>query len=242
MEHEIKAIFLDSGNTMRFIVEDAAYQEHSRQQLLQLIGAKESLEALFIRLEERYRAFKVMARGTLLQPSETELWTRWMLPEESTDKIAPLASQLTLLWHDRKGRRVPRPDAKQTVIELHRRGYILGIIANSISEIEIPNWLEADGLTQYFKAVILSSQFGRRKPDLHIYIESAYAADVKPENCAYVGNDPKQDIKGAKQAGFEKVILLLEHAKLVPEPADGIYRPDAIIHQCSDLLKIFPAR
>ena len=59
------------------------------------------------------------------------------------------------------------------MIELHRRGYILGIIANTITETEIPDWMEADGLTPYFKAVVLSSKVGTRKPNPEIYWEAA---------------------------------------------------------------------
>jgi HAD superfamily hydrolase (TIGR01509 family) len=241
MNLDIEAIFLDSGNTMRVIVKDAAFQSHAQQQLVKLIGTQESPDAFYERLEERYAAYKRLAKGTLLQASETELWTRWMLPDHPADQIAPLAGQLTLLWHGRKGRHVPRPDVKETIIELYRRGYSLGIIANSISTVEIPNWLEADSLTQYFKVVVLSSKFGRRKPDLHIYLEAAYLGGIKPVNCAYVADNPSQDIKGARQAGFG-MIVILEPTTPEKEPAESIYKPDEIIRQCGDLLKIFPPR
>ena len=45
------------------------------------------------------------------------------------------------------------PMSRKPVLELDRRGYILGIIANTITETEIPDWMESDGLTNYFKAV-----------------------------------------------------------------------------------------
>ena len=32
------------------------------------------------------------------------------------------------LWRDKDGRRVPREDVKETLIELDQRGYLLGII------------------------------------------------------------------------------------------------------------------
>ena len=41
------------------------------------------------------------------------------------------APKLTRLWRDHDGRRVARPDAVATIKELHRRGYTLGIIANT---------------------------------------------------------------------------------------------------------------
>ena len=165
-----------------------------------------------------------------------------MLPDYPANVIAPLANQLTCLWRDRKGRHVLRPGAKQTIIELHERGYVLGIIANSLSETEIPDWLEAESLTQYFKTVILSSKFGRRKPDPYIYLESAYLAGVKPEYCAYVGDNPNRDIQGAQRAGFGMTIILLEPDTLAKETHKSDFKPDLVIDKFGELLNIFPQR
>jgi HAD superfamily hydrolase (TIGR01549 family) len=242
MTQEIEAIFFDTGNTLRVVVKDAAYQNRARQQLVKLVGTQVSPDVFYEQLNERYNVYKKRAKETLLQASETELWTRWMLSDYPANEIAPLAGQLTRLWQECDGRRVPRPDAKKTIIELHRRGYILGIIANAVSETEIPDWLKADSLSQYFKTVILSSKFGRRKPDPYIYFEAASIAGVKPANCAYVGDNPSRDIQGARQAGYSMVFILLEQATLEKEPTKGKYLPDGIIRECGDLLNFFPAR
>jgi putative hydrolase of the HAD superfamily len=238
----ISTVFLDSGKTLRVVSKDPVYQKEIRQKISELIGYDGSSGDLFNQLTERYHAYKQMAKGMMLQSSETELWTRWMLPDESAEKIAPLISQLTRLWHDRNGCHVARPDVKTTIQELHNRGYILGILANALSTQEIPEWLKADGLSEYFKAVVLSSNFGRRKPDVHIFLDSAYEVGVKPANCAYVGDDPTIDIKGARQAGFGMILILTEQAGGDQFPSDGVYKADGTIRKCSDLLNIFPPR
>jgi putative hydrolase of the HAD superfamily len=237
----ITTIFLDSGNTIRVVSPDETFQNEVKQKIKKLSGSREPAEVLFQQLTERYEAYKRMARGMMLQASETELWTRWMLPDESAERIAPLVTQLTHLWHDRKGRHVSRPDVNATIQELHKRGYTLGILANALSTKEIPEWLEADGLAPYFKSVVLSSTFGRRKPDIHIFLDSAYEVGAKPANCAYVGDDPGIDIRGARQAGFGMVLILDERPGTNAIPCDGIYKADGVIRQCSDLLKIFRA-
>jgi HAD superfamily hydrolase (TIGR01662 family) len=169
------------------------------------------------------------------------LWTRWLLPDLPANKIAPLAGKLTRLWRDHDGRRIPRPDVKQTIFELSRRGYTLGIIANTITETEIPDWLEADGLTDYFKTVVLSSKVGYRKPDPRIYFEAAKRIDVEPARCAYVGDNPLRDVEGTRRAGFGMMIIMLEPATLEQEPQAKGLQPDATIREFSELLKIFPA-
>jgi HAD superfamily hydrolase (TIGR01662 family) len=165
-----------------------------------------------------------------------------MLPDFPTEKIAPLSGKLTRLWRDSDGRRVARPDVRQTVIELHRRGYLLGIIANTITETEIPDWLVADGLTEYFKAVVLSSKVRYRKPGPEIYWEAARRVGVEPARCAYVGDNPTRDVEGTRRAGYGMMIVLLEPATLKKEPPTGEHKPDYTIQNLCELLDIFPPR
>ena len=130
---------------------------------------------------------------------------------------------------------------KPAIVELNNRGYVLGIISNLITVREIPDWLEAEGLTPYFKSVLLSSVFGRRKPDPAIYLEAARRAGVEPARSAYVGDNPKRDVAGTRRAGFGMVIILMEPAKLEQEPPTDGNQPDLIIHKFSQLLDVFPA-
>jgi HAD superfamily hydrolase (TIGR01662 family) len=178
----------------------------------------------------------------MLEACEEELWTRWLLPDYPPERIAPLAGRLTRLWRDHDGRRIPRPDAKSTIIELHRRGYVLGIIANTITETEIPDWMESDGVTQYFKAVVLSSKVAIRKPNPEIYWKAARQVGVEPAKCAYVGDNPVRDVEGTRAAGFGMMILMVEPATLAKEPSTVKVNPDYTIRETRELLDIFPPR
>jgi HAD superfamily hydrolase (TIGR01549 family) len=242
MGRKIDAIFLDTGNTLRVVVKDPIFQHNARKQIAVLLGTKESPDEFCVRLGRRYESYKIWTRETMIQAPETELWTRWMLPDFPAERVTLLAGQLTRLWMEQGGRRTPRPDVKETIAELHQRGYKLGIIANSLSTTEIPDWLEADGLTRYFTAVVLSASLGHRKPDPVVYLEAARLAGVEPARCAYVGDNPSRDIVGSRSAGYGMVVILLETATLTKEPPKGKDRPDAIIRECKDLLTIFPPR
>ena len=172
LNKKIDAIFLDVGNTLRIVVEDEVFAAQARRQLAALIGTAEPVESLFENLDTRWKAYRKWSFENLTEASEKELWTRFMLPDYPVEKIAPLSGKLTRLWRDKDGRRVPRPEVQATIIELSKRGYTLGIIANTITETEIPDWLEADGLAQYFKTVVLSSKVKYRKPGPEIYWEA----------------------------------------------------------------------
>jgi putative hydrolase of the HAD superfamily len=242
MNHDIKVIFIDVGATLRYLVEDEPYQARARQQIAAFVGTDESPEAFCEKLDARYKVYRKWAFDTLLEAPERELWTRWMLPDWPAEKIAPLAGELTYLYRQTMGHRHAQPDAKDVVVELTRRGYRLGILSNTITEREIPEWLEEDGLSQYFPTVILSSIFGRRKPGPEIFWEAARVAGVDPARAAYVADNPSRDVPGSRRAGLGMVIIMGEPAALEKKDLTGENKPDLVIHTLSELLDIFPAR
>ena len=242
MNKDIEAIFLDHGNTLRVVVKDEAYQAKAMQQLIALSGTQDPPDVFREKLDSRYKAYRKKAKETMVELSERDLWTKWMLPDFPAEKIGSVSGKLTRAWRNRDGVRVARPDVESTIIELSRRGYLLGILANTITETEIPDWLEADGLTGYFKTVILSSKLGIRKPNPEIYLEAARRIGSEPAKCVYVGDNPVRDVEGGQAAGYGMMIVLLEPATLKKEPPTGEHKPDAIIKELSELLDIFPPR
>ncbi len=242
LPQEIEAIFLDVGNTLRIVVPDKDFMAEAKRQMVSLTGSSMTPDDLFALLEERYKVLRKRAKTELIEATESEMWTKWMLPDFPAEKIAPLSGKLTRLWRDSDGRRVPRPDVKETVLELHRRGYLLGIIANTITETEIPDWLESDQLTGYFKTVVLSSKLGIRKPNPEIYWEAARRIGAEPQRCVYVGDNPTRDVEGTRLAGYGLFILFMEPATLAKEPPSSEVKPDFTIREMRELLDIFPKR
>jgi HAD superfamily hydrolase (TIGR01549 family) len=241
MKPDIEAIFIDLGNTMRVLVKDAEHQSIARNKIAELVGSQEPPEALCQRIDERYKAYRKWAFETMIEAPESELWTRWLLPDYPAEKLVPIATELTYQFRQSMGKRILQRDAKQVVFELDKRGYRLGIISNVISTQEIPDWLDADGLSPYFKSVVLSSVLGRRKPDPEVYWEAARRIGVPPEKCVYVGDNPSRDVVGTRDAGFGMIILLMDREEVEKDPPIGEKKPDVIIHEFKQLLDIFPA-
>jgi HAD superfamily hydrolase (TIGR01662 family) len=241
MNKDIEVIFIDVGNTLRVLVKDEPFQAEARKKIAEFVSPELDPEVFCAMLDTRYKIYRKWAFETLLEASERELWTRWLLPEYPAEKIGPLAGELTFLYRKTMGRRFAQPDAKDVVAELTSRGYKLGIISNTITEREIPQWLEEDGMKKYFPVVILSSIFGHRKPGTKIYIEAARQANVDPGKCAYIGDNLLRDVEGTRKAGFGMIIIM-------PDPEDDpvelteFTKPDLMINKLSDLLEHFPPR
>ena len=235
----IDTIFFDVGNTLRIVIPDKEFIANAEKQLMETVRTTEDHDAFFAKLEERWKAYRKLAKTTLLDAGEMELWRDHLLPDYDPELVSANAGRLTRLWRDHDGRRVPRPDVKTTLEELDHRGYTMGIIANTITETEIPDWMFEDKVARYFKTVILSSKVRIRKPDPAIYFLACRAIGKKPSSCAYVGDNPIRDVQGTRDAGFGMMIRIDEPDTLKKEPQEIKLHPDYTINQISDLLKIF---
>ncbi len=243
MKNNIDTIFFDVGNTLRYVVPDAAFSAQADQQLMELVKTTASHEEFFAELNANWKKYRKWAKDNLLDVSEMELWMQFLLPEYDPAIIAPNAPRLTRLWRDHDGRRVPHDDVDSTLRELTNRGYKLGIIANTITETEIPDWMCHDQVADCFKTVILSSKVRLRKPDPAIYLLGARCIDSKPEDCAYVGDNAVRDVDGAVDSGYGAMILFEFEGVAVDR--DGVspnHQPDYKIGHIGDLLDLFGPR
>ena len=236
----IAAIIFDIGGTLRERVQDAQFQAQATERLYELLGKPEVPVDYWEQLARRQDAYSAWAQEQLIESSEQETWTRWMVPELPRELIEPNAVELMIAWRDsRSGRAVPRPDAQRVIAELSARGYRLGVISNTTSSVDVPHSLEKHGLRKYFGSVILSSTSRCRKPAPEIFWEAARALNVEPARCAYVGDRISRDVVGSRRAGFAKAILI-EARGSTTESRNGMVQPDMIIHSLSELLDIFP--
>ena len=242
MSNKIDTIFFDVGATLRYVVEDPEFAAAADRELMALVGATESHDEFFAKLNANWKAYRKLAKTVLLDVSEMELWLQYLLPDYPAEIIAPNAARLTRLWRDHDGRRVPHDDVKATLLELKRRGYKLGIIANTITETEIPDWMCHDQVAGCFQTVILSSKVRLRKPDPAIYLLASRCIGSIPENCAYVGDNPVRDVEGAVDAGYGSMILYEDAGTADREGKAPTVKPDYRIKAIRELLDLFPDR
>ena len=242
MSPNIDTIFFDVGATLRYVVEDPEFAAAAERELMDLVGAEEPHDVFFEKLEKNWKAYRKQAKSVLLDVSEMELWLQYLLPDYPAERIAPNAARLTRLWRDHDGRRLAHDDVKTTLKELVRRGYKLGIIANTITETEIPDWMCQDQVVDCFKTVILSSKVRLRKPDPAIYLLASRCIGSAPENCAYVGDNPVRDVEGAVNAGYGSMILYEDAGTADREGKMPTVQPNYRIKAIGELLDLFPPR
>ena len=238
----IEAILFDMNGTLRMREPHEPTQRAATHRMLELLGKDGASDAYWEELTHRFKAYGHWAQEHLLQLSEKEIWTGWILPDVSPGQIEAVAAELTLAWSERKGRMIPKPGAEEMLVELKQRGYRLGVISNSMSSLDIPRSLDDYGWKEYFEVVILSSVVKYRKPAPEPFLEAVRALKVAPGQCAYLGNRISKDLVGCKRAGFALGIILEPPGGPRPDEQGQTIQPDAIIHSLGELLKIFPRR
>ncbi len=242
MTKEIEAIFYDLGGTLRHVQKDAAFQEQAKRRIAELCGTTEDPDAFIEFLNYRYEGYRKWCFDKMREAPEEELWTKWLTPDYPRERILQNALELTVEYRNVDGRRIVAKNGRESIRELYDNGYILGIISNLVTSIEIPNWLEEDHLTPYFKAVLLSCVEGLRKPDPAFQLLACERVGIPPERCAYIGDNLNRDVEGTRKAGYGMFVLYTtpeKLEKLLPKINDE-NRPDAIIFDFAELKEIFP--
>ena len=247
MKRPVFALCFDVGGTLRLATPNKSVEQAVLIEIKELIQWQGSLESLEDTIKEREAQYRNWSRRTLIEYSEADLWTKFILPQHPAKWVAENAIMLNQLWRSRRIKKI-FDNTVVVVQELYNRGYKLGIISNTTSSVEVPELLEEYHLKGFFSSVILSTSFGKRKPHPSLFISAARELQIPSENCAYIGNDPTRDLIGTRQAGFNQVILLDRKVGQNQDVEDEFsyhgrtlaVKPEAFISSLSQLLDIFP--
>ncbi len=129
------------------------------------------------------------------------------------------------------------PHTEEILCALHTR-YRMGIIANQPKE--TPQYLEENGIAQFFDPLIISARVGLGKPDpafFRLGLEAAAAEGILPAECVMIGDRLDRDIYPAKRLGM-KTIRIKKGFFAREIPDDAAHTPDAEVDTLSDLLSI----
>ena len=243
MNTDIRYIFLDLGGTFRIIREDRDYIAAAKTRIAQLCGVTDrDPDAYFDAvIEPRYDIYREWALHFMAEAPEEILWTRWLAYDRPAELIRKNAAELTYQYRRTKGVRTVVEGGIDTVKELKRRGYTLGIISDLVGKREVDEWLDHDELRSYFSCVYQSSISYIRKPNPAIYYHAMDDLGAAPENCCYVGDNLNRDIVGAKACEFGMTVTV-HYNPDKPLKLTEENRPDGKVFAFSQLLDIFPAR
>ncbi len=99
---------------------------------------------------------------------------------------------------------VPFPFTKPMLDTLRKMGIRVALITNGNPEIQHRK-VELLGLQNEFEHILVGGNFGIGKPEPAIFGKMAKLMGLKPHEMLYVGDHPKSDVWGSKNAGYTPV-------------------------------------
>jgi putative hydrolase of the HAD superfamily len=112
-----------------------------------------------------------------------------------------------------------------------RPKYHLAIVSDGQTAYAVPE-LHAVGLLDYFSPVIISGDFGYRKPDKRLFESALSAMKMSPSDVLFIGNDMYHDVHGAQKLGMKTVFFKSNQGL---QEKEGV-EPDYIIYNFPELL------
>jgi putative hydrolase of the HAD superfamily len=199
----MKAVIFDVGNTLLWLDHPFVLQllrEHGVEATEEeLIAAQYGAKLLLDELVRTGGAGDDAHRGRVFFG---EVFRRLGVPAERFPSI----SQRLYSRHAEKNLwSSVRERTEETLDELKRRGYRLGVISNADGRVEA--LLDGLGLLRHFEFVIDSGTVGVEKPDPRIFRMGLERMGVEPHEAVYVGDVYEIDVAGARAAGMHAILL-----------------------------------
>jgi putative hydrolase of the HAD superfamily len=99
-------------------------------------------------------------------------------------------------------------DTVPTLKELKSKGYKLAIVSNTTWGSPANLWREhlaLLGLSTYFDVIVFCRDVGWRKPAKQIFQYTLHRLKVPPQQCVFVGDDPRWDVVGPSAVGIDPI-------------------------------------
>ena len=214
---KLDMIFFDMGGTLDIYPEDDESTDLSCRKMTEILissGVKQiadfSIDEFRNKVLDGIKRYKKWRYNGYIELSPEELWKDFILDDIkiSQSVLDDIAEDLTFLIDTGFVKRSARPETAEVLEEIRKKNIRMGIISNVLSLGQVAYSMKEYGITEYFDTVVLSAEFGRRKPHPEIFYYACRKAAVDPENVLYIGNSPSKDIKGAKDSGIGCSVLI----------------------------------
>ena len=146
-----------------------------------------------------------------------------------------IAAGVVAYEHTKAGYLKPFPRIVPTLLKLKEK-YKLGVISNGLA---VKQWekLIGLGIHHLFDIVATSEELKHEKPQKEIFEFAIKKLNLKPEECAMVGDKLDSDILGGNRAGMHTIRVLRGKHKN-EKPASKEEKPDFEIADLSEIFEV----
>lgn len=156
----------------------------------------------FAATTEKYPEFDVVAVWRELLRRNATDFTRSLDPAKFAQMPLFLAEMQRGISRKRL---VAFPQTQEILAQLRPR-FWLAVVSDAQSAYAVPE-LRRAGLAEYFAPIVISGDYGFRKPDPRLFQAALVQLKIAPEEAIFIGNDRFRDILGAKQVGMKTILF-----------------------------------
>jgi putative hydrolase of the HAD superfamily len=251
---EVDTVFFDWGGTLADVRREARWwRECADEAVRHLMPADSADDRHRVTAESLWERFRGALEAAGKDPALREIDSRAVLIEWGRQsglgpaEAWPIDEVLQAFWRRWVGVLDVFEGAAETVAELKRRGYRLGLVSNCATpEPFAIEEVRRQGLAGYFDGLVFSSAVGYRKPHPAIY-EAAIRAvcngrgEADPRRMLFVGDGPVYDVAEPQRRGMRTVMVRYSGLPWPAEQVNGV-TPDLRVDHVREILAALPTK
>lgn len=207
---EIRAIIFDLGDTLIYF--DGDWNQTLLRAIKKLWSSLKNLgynldPDLFIRdFSSRMREYYKERDKTYVEHTSAKvLYDSLKTAGFAEPQMEDIHSALKEMYSITQAQWKIEPDAIETLHWIKEHGYHVGLISNASDSDDVYTLLHQTGIIDFFEIILVSAEFGCRKPHQTIFQHALDFFSIHPQNCVMVGDKLAMDISGAKSLGMKAV-------------------------------------
>jgi putative hydrolase of the HAD superfamily len=235
----IRAVIFDFIGTLAS-VEDYSYQNSERKlyDCLSKAGFNLNYKGFVDAYERAHNKYRTIRFQELLEVTNA-VWVSEALNQlnhKTASDDEKICTAINMFFEDYVQSLKLRPNAKK-VLEKLRPRFALGLVSNFTYAPVIHAGLRKLGLTEYFNSILISEDFGWRKPSSKVFQEILRRLKINGDEAVYVGDSPEEDIKGAQKARMKTIFIPSQFYSAADLEKTAVH-PDLRIKDLPEILKI----
>lgn len=142
-----------------------------------------------------------------------------------------LAERLSLAHMAHLAAQTRLPAEHREMLEWLKRRWRLGLVSNFDHAPTARRILAEHGVASFFDPILISAEFGRRKPHPAIFVAALAASRARAAEAFYIGDSIEDDVCGARNAGIPMIWVNVKDEAL----PDGVAPPEHVIRELREL-------
>lgn len=127
------------------------------------------------------------------------------------------------------------PDAERLLEALEEKGIRTGLVTDGCGRVQHAK-ISALGLDRRLDSVVVTDDFGLKKPMSEVYEKCLQALGCIPGEAVYVGDNPRKDFYGARKLGIKTVRIVRERGMYMEAVAEPDWEAEYRIRSLTELM------